>query len=826
MKSRKRIAVFVALSLLGITGKSALHVAAAPTPPSNPVTRENGRTGTAQWRTDHLQSEIDKGPPSEEGPIAPGAAPSVTARGIPTPDVDNLGLAPVKGWAEAQSVNRGQSIILHISSQAPLFDLAIYRMGWYGGAGAVLVDSDVGLPGTDRGLPVADPTTGLIDTKWASEYTINTRTDWTSGFYLVQLTPTAGGISGYIPFVVRNDASTSPIVYQVPFNTYQAYNGWGGKSLYNFNSVGGPAQKVSYNRPYLNEDGAGGFFDGDYTAIRFLEREGYDITYVASSDVATTPSLMNNHKAFISFFHDEYWSGPMRANLESWIAAGKNVAFFSANNVYWQVRDEADSNGRLGRTMVAYKNAAADPVTATQPALSTVRFRETPLNRPENGLLGSMYEGDFQFGLSVPWTVTNASHFIYANTGLTNGAQIAGLVGYEWDRVFNNGFSPAGLTVLSDSPITVPGVVAGAKQQATIYQAPSGAYVFNASTVYWPRLLDAAVGPLDAQVQQMTRNILNTFGGTTPPPPPPTTTTTAPGTTTTVAGTTTTVAGTTTTAPATTTTTTAPPGGPSASQSSTEFSGSARRAIDGNTDGVFSRNSVTHTAYESRPWWQLDLGSVQAIGSLVLYNRTDCCSNRLSNFNVYVSSSPIGTNPDTQAGVRAFAYPGTVGATVTIPTNTTGRYVRIQLNGTNYLSLAEVKVGGPVAVTCPAGQWRAEYFTNKTLAGNPTLVRCEAAINNNWGAGSPDESIPADNFSVRWTTTQSFNLFTNYTYTSVSDDGFRLSLDGRLIINNWTDHSSTTNTARVGFTSGSHKIVAEYYEAGGAAVAKLTRNPA
>ena len=883
MNPRSRLAVFAAIVFLGISGGTVLKVSAVPERP-NPIVQENGRTGDGQWTSTHLQTEIVKGPPveEEEPQTVPAATARVVAPGggtgvIPSPDVDNTGSSPVIGWADAQSDNQGQTLGLHISSKAVTYDISIYRMGWYNGAGGRLLASAANLVGVDRGKPTPDATTGLIETTWPTSYTVTTDATWTSGVYLAQLAPSAGGVAGYIPFVVRNDSSTAAIVYQVPFNTYQAYNGWGGKSLYNFNSTGGAAVKVSYDRPYLAEDGAGNFFDGDYSAIRFLEREGVDITYVSSNDTATNASLMNNHRAFTSYFHDEYWSGNQRRNLESFIRNGKNVAFFSANNVYWQVRFEADSVGRAGRTMVGYKNPNTDPVTATNPSDASVRFRDALLNKPENGLLGAMYEGDFTFGDSVPWTVTNASNFVYTGTGLKNGDQIAGLVGYEYDRLFNNGLTPAGVIQLSDSPITIvsPDVPVGdPRQQATLYQAPSGAYVFNASTTYWPRLLDTSIDTADTRVQQMTRNLLNRFSVLTPPPPPPTTTTVVPATTTTTlpATTTTTVpattttttlpattttttttvpatttttlpatttttlpATTTTTLPATTTTTTVPatttttttvpPTGPRATQSSTAFGGLPERAIDGNIDGTYSHGSISHTGYQNRPWWQVDLGSSRPIPSVIINNRTDCCSDRLSNFTVYVSTSPFGSDPDNQDGVTKVVYGGTVGAIATIATNATGRFIRVQLNGTNYLSLAEVRVGAALPVTCNGGEWRAEYFANRTLSGSPALIRCESSINNNWGNGSPDAVIPSDNFSVRWTATQSFNFFTRYTYTTVSDDGIRVSIDGRSILNNWTDHGPTTNYGSVYFLSGNHRVVVEYYEAGGGAVAKVQRSP-
>jgi hypothetical protein len=504
---RRWIAIVVVASALVVSAVAEARPASAV---DNVIGVENQKPGSVGWRTAHLVDEIAKGPREE-----PSAG--STARGVPDPNVSNNGLTPVKGYAGAQSVNKGEPLKLYISTTVPTFDLVVYRMGWYGGTGGTVVSSTSGVTASDQPVAAPDPVTGLIAMNWTSQYTVATQTSWTSGFYLVQMTPTAGGVSGYIPFVLRDDASAAAIVYQIPLNTYHAYNGFGGKSLYDdIPNPSARSYKVSFDRPFIDEDGAGNFFESDYPMIRFLEREGFDITYVASTDVANRPGLMNNHKAFLSVFHDEYWTFSMRSNLESWIAAGKHVAFLGGNSMYRQVRFEPSAAGAADRVMVGYKAAALDPLAATQPQLTTVEWRYEPLNRPENAVLGSMYEGFVAFGANVPWVVQNANHWLYAGTGLINGDQIASLVGYEWDRTYDNGFQPAGVTVLADSPVVLPGADPGSRHNATIRQTPSGAIVFNAGTMYWPRMLDDAVGPLDTRVQVMTRNLLNRFADSTP----------------------------------------------------------------------------------------------------------------------------------------------------------------------------------------------------------------------------------------------------------------------------------------------------------------------
>jgi cytochrome c peroxidase len=133
-------------------------------------------------------------------------------------------------------------------------------------------------------------------------------------------------------------------------------------------------------------------------------------------------------------------------------------------------------------------------------------------------------------------------------------------------------------------------------------------------------------------------------------------------------------------------------------QSSTAYSGAASRAVDGNTNGVYNQNSVTHTNNDTNAWWQVDLGSARTIETIQLFNRTDCCSNRLSNFYVFVSNSDMTgrsyTNLVRDEAVKKYWVSGPAPASLTLNAATSGRYVRVQLSGRNYLSLAEVQVWG------------------------------------------------------------------------------------------------------------------------------------
>jgi hypothetical protein len=166
--------------------------------------------------------------------------------------------------------------------------------------------------------------------------------------------------------------------------------------------------------------------------------------------------------------------------------------------------------------IVCYKEASLDPLQNTSPGLTTVQWRDTPVNQPENALLGIMFESLYDFGNSFPWVVSNASHWIYAGTGLQNGQQIPGLIGYEYDRVWNNGRTPANLQVLATSPVVdYQGV--SSTHNASLYVAPSGAMVFSAGTNYFPWKVDANEYQDHVADSRAQRIVLNVLAGMTNP---------------------------------------------------------------------------------------------------------------------------------------------------------------------------------------------------------------------------------------------------------------------------------------------------------------------
>jgi hypothetical protein len=416
-------------------------------------------------------------------------------------------------------------------------------MGWYNGAGAERVLGPVGgIPVvTQPPCTVTEPATSLLECRWQSPYVVQTTAGWRSGVYLAKLTTETGGSrDSYVLFVVRNDASTSRLLVQVPVNTYQAYNNWGGKSLYGYNSSGGqPAYKVSLNRPYAPGSqvgaasgvGAGEFLTNfapasetspaawDYNMVRFLEASGYDVTYTTDYDVGIRPATLRQHKGFVILGHDEYWSMEQRDAIQAARDNGVNIGVFGANVGYWHVRFEP-SAGVPGRTMVGYKHAwGLDPAA---PSLDTRLFRD--LGLPEYQLLGSMYgvdpvEGDIVIDDMPAWmTAPNAA----GSLTIRSGDRLPGLLGYEIDWMRGPVDGATSLRRVGHSPAPGYSNVFG---DMTVYTIGANAtVVFSTGSMMWSWGLDDYNANLrgvrsSVAARQITRNVLDVLGETAQPTP-------------------------------------------------------------------------------------------------------------------------------------------------------------------------------------------------------------------------------------------------------------------------------------------------------------------
>ena len=482
-------------------------------------------------------------------------------------DVNGWGDPSIQGFGHDISIGLGETIFFKIRTDSTDYRIDIYRMGWYAGLGARLVDTvapSVPLPQSQpEGL--RDPATRLYDCgNWAVSASWTAPSDVVSGIYFARLvrqdpepepapwradhslTPPAvrpeavahayGSLghgrlrialreprASHIHFVVRDDASRSDIVFQTADTTWQAYNRYGGHCTYGRldpehpRQLGGPprAFKVSYNRPLETRHyrAVNTVFNAEYPFVRFLEANGYDVSYTTGVDSDRRGELIANHRLFLSVGHDEYWSGGQRRKVEAARDAGVHLAFFSGNEVFWKTRFEAsiDGNEESYRTLVTYKethaNAKIDPV----PDVWTGTWRDSrPFNpegpQPENALTGTIFTVNAWRNDPIIVPAEYARLRFWRNTDvarLAPGARavlLKGLLGHEWDEDLDNGFRPPGLFRLSETTIdNVPYVQdcgsvydsGTATHHLTLYRHASGALVFGAGTVQWAWGLDA-----------------------------------------------------------------------------------------------------------------------------------------------------------------------------------------------------------------------------------------------------------------------------------------------------------------------------------------------
>src|SRR4051812_23269034 len=481
-------------------------------------------------------------------------------------DISGAGDPSIQGFATDISVNTGATVSFKVKTDANGYTIDIYRLGYYGGAGA----RKVATVSPSAVLPQAQPAcatnsaTGLTDCGgWGGSASWAT-TDAGSGIYVAKLKRTDNGGASHIVFVVRDDTRIADVVVQTSDTTWQAYNqypglGVGGSSLYcggpvsnagTAYSCAGRATKVSYNRPFDTRahDPQSFLFNAEYPMVRWLEANGYNVKYVSGVDTERHASDLvggTKPKVFMSSGHDEYWSAGQRASVEAARAAGVSLAFFSGNEMFWKTRFEPSIDGAntAYRTLVSCKETLAsakiDPaLDGTGNPIWTGTWRDPRFSppgdggRPENNLTGTIWTvNSGTSAITVPASMANLR--LWRNTriaALTGGVATLSSesLGYEWDEELDNGARPTGLVHLSSTTVTGVekiidyGATVGtgtATHSLTLYRHNSGALVFGAGTVQWAWGLDTehdlgapAAHIADQAMQQATVNLLADMG--------------------------------------------------------------------------------------------------------------------------------------------------------------------------------------------------------------------------------------------------------------------------------------------------------------------------
>ncbi len=442
----------------------------------------------------------------------------------------------VEGYAGRVSYAPGEELTLHVSTSASAFSAEITRLG----PKAQSVWTSGSVPGREQPIPQAASSAGC---RWTASTTLKLPADWKSGYYQVVLRARDSGgafthrgsrtAESTCYFILRaaEPGKASKILLQLSTHTYNAYNNWGGFSLYAFNGRGGnQGHRVSYERPPSSQFGT-----WEQPFVEWAESNGYVFDYAANGDLESHPEILKAYRLVLSVGHDEYWSAPMRDSLEAFIGSGGNVAFFSGNTCCWQVRAEDG-----GKALTCWKqNAHSDPIYSARGSYATLSslWSHHLIKRPENQLtgVGFLWGGYHKshgqlMDASGGYTVHRPDHWLFEGTGLKRNDTFGSkdtIVGYECDGCeleWKDGLpfptcrdgTPKSFEILSTAPAQwhpddcewYERWENGRKGQSVLGVYTRGGTVFTCGSTDWSHGLRGK----DPAVEQITRNLLKKLG--------------------------------------------------------------------------------------------------------------------------------------------------------------------------------------------------------------------------------------------------------------------------------------------------------------------------
>lgn len=434
----------------------------------------------------------------------------------------------IEAYLDRVSVRPGDQVGLYADAAGPVTVSAL-RIGWYSGAGSRTIwhGSTVARPqpkATTLSRPLPDlggmKGTRAIVAPWHLTTLLDT-TGWPEGQYLVRVD--RGAAARVVPLTVRSADARGRVLMVAATMTWQAYNLWGGASLYeggSDESFGNRSFAVSYDRPYKEGYGAGHYIGHDLGLDQLAESEGLPLAWTTDYDLAQNPTLLDGATAIVFGGHAEYWTGAQRDAVTTAVAKGSNLAVFGANTAYWRVRlagrtvglpGQPDRLGGLPRLVVGAKDARLDPLAEKDPAGAMARFRDKPASRREEALTGMRYDC---FPARAPLTVADATWWGWAGTGLKNGDTLPGVVAPESDRVYPAADLPRPMQIVAYTKFSCRGNQTA--QTSVYWAAPSGAGVFTAGTMDWPCAARRLCTMPDASrtsalLSRVTRNVLGAF---------------------------------------------------------------------------------------------------------------------------------------------------------------------------------------------------------------------------------------------------------------------------------------------------------------------------
>ena len=479
------------------------------------IQKENSKKGTRDWRLTKTKT-------------VPGKINKI---------LDNGRSKAIEGYCNANSLRAGEKLkIMVAANPASAFKLEIFRTGYYGGTGARLMKSFDSLKaGTQPDPPVGE--NYLRECQWEPTVELEIPKTWPSGVYLGKMTVERSGVQSYVIFIVRDDRPCD-FLFQCSDLTWSAYNRWPADySIYtphekSHTSIGVPSGTVSFDRPYglfthpvnklKKSGGSGEYLPWEFPLAFWMEKEGYDVSYISNIDTHSDPQGLLRTKGFVSVGHDEYWTIDMYDNVRKARDEGVNLAFFGGNSVLCVVPLLPNATGTANRA--TRREGWFMPVQDEIPEAVKRRLlnrRNFEMNMGPDGaqLMGGRLDKDQKTGRGMgcgDWTCAMPEHWLFEGTGMKKGDSIKGLVGWEWHG------APAmdlpRMSVVARGDATINGRNVG-QYSATLYDGPKNNVVFNAATIWWANGLSSPPGHVnpsrhgvtqqgpDERVQQITRNL-------------------------------------------------------------------------------------------------------------------------------------------------------------------------------------------------------------------------------------------------------------------------------------------------------------------------------
>lgn len=429
------------------------------------------------------------------------------------------------GYVSPFSVGKGDTIRFYLSTSYVTYNINIYRWGKI----KELITTTKTISGE---IQTVSDSSFWYGCRWKESFALQIPQSWQSGTYIAEF-PCSTGEKGIV-FVVREDTLgiRSKIAILLSSNTWQAYNNYGGKSLYEFNSTDlKRSYKVTFDRPMANDIGTGEYFYWERTLFSWLEKENIPYEVVTGLELYRDSTILSHYNVLCVVGHSEYWSKPERVQVDRFLGEGGCTIILSGNTCWWQVRFEDD-----GHTMVCFKDKSIDPLNGYADSLVTVNWYASPVNLPENLLTGVSWRngGYVNHGIAMPkdqgygdYAVCNSRHWIYRGTGLKDGDEFgwaSSIVGYEvdgalfswqegWPVVNGTDQTPMNYQILGLSPAAFSNGTLRGHATMGMYQHAGGGWLFNAATTNWVEgLLN------DSAVSKITRNLIYGFATKKFPP--------------------------------------------------------------------------------------------------------------------------------------------------------------------------------------------------------------------------------------------------------------------------------------------------------------------